>query len=514
MAQTALTIRPGQSLGFMHLGASLYDTCTALRADSKTFRKLELSYSAQDPLQHPVIVNLPENGIRLRFDGPDQRLRLIEILDFHRSRFTYKNEDLVPHHAPNAATYGKPQSPLVYRRVYQLFGPSYPGEFIPPKDGTGTGIYVLSFPGIALSFPLQASAWSTNADHPTFLTTSASPVTSIAIFEGTTWPEARADLFLRTPAAPRSSAVAARPRETAPDEVEYVKVHGAGQLEVLRRTSPPFWIVLSQTTPQDLITELGPPDQICRRPHNEDDSPRKPIGNGVRRASSAMPRSYGSTPSSVSSTNTDTYETEFDDDDAGEGVDSVQVNEQYFCYFEHGFDILLGPPTDISPLPVTSGDNTQFQKPASISDSQTTVTRVIMHGNIPGSYPFNRHRRSRWSLQYLPDDLITSESKFNDFHQGLLQAFKGIWPEKEMQEGMVIVRSWGGDSDSPSGSAILIGGEMDEDMEDMEGSGWDKEGDGSGNGSEQWLKNTRLFKFPGLMFEVMHNGAVSALTVY
>lgn len=496
------------------LGASLHDVCTALRAQSKTFRKLELSYSAQDPVQNPVIVNLPDNGIRLRFDGVDQRLRLIEILDFHRSKFTYKNEDLIPHQASGAATFGKPQSPLIYRRVYQLFGPSYPGEFLPPTDGSAIGTYVLSFPGIALSFPLQASAWSTHADHPTFLTKSASPVTSIAIFEGMTWPEARKDLFIRTPSNPRSSAVAARPRETAPDEIEYVKVHGAGKLEVLRRSSPSTWIVLSQTTPQDLITELGPPDQICRRPQNEEDTPRKPVSNGTRRTSSVLPRSYGSTPSSLSSNNTDSYETELDDDDAGEGADTFQAHEQYYCYFEHGFDVLLGPPTDISPLPVNVAHDDQSLQPTTC-DSHNTATRVILHGNVPGSYPFNRHRRSRWSLEYIANnEAITSESQFNDVHPTLLKAFKGIWPEKEMQEGMVIVRSWGGDNDSPSGSAILIGGEMDEDMEDMEGSGWDKAGGQSGNASEQWLKNTRLFKFPGLMFEVMHNGTVSALTVY
>lgn len=329
-----------------------------------------------------------------------------------------------------------------------------------------------------------------------------------------TWPEARRDLFIRKPSNPRSSAVAARPRETAPDEIEYVKVHGAGKLEVLRRSSPAFWIVLSQTTPQDLITELGPPDQICRRPQIEEDSPRKPVSNGARHATSMLPRSYDSTPSSVSSNNTDTYETELDDDEAGEGTDATQANEQYYCYFEHGFDILLGPPTDISPLPVNCAQDEQITQPAT-SDSHVSVTRVILHGNIPGSYPFNRHRRSRWSLNYIPNkDTITSESKFNDIHPTLLKAFNGIWPEKEMQEGMVIVRSWGGDSDSPSGSAILIGGEMDEDMEDMEGSGWNKEGGESGNASEQWLKNTRLFKFPGLMFEVMHNGAISALAVY
>ena len=101
---------------------------------------------------------------------------------------------------------------------------------------------------------------------------------------------------------------------------------------------------------------------------------------------------------------------------------------------------------------------------------------------------------------------MTSETPFDAIHSSLLSAFKDVWPEKDMKEGMVIVRDWGGD-DSPSGTAVLIGGDMDEDDEEEEESP-DKDG------GEQWLKNTQLYKFPGLMFEVMHNGAVSALTIY
>ena len=84
-----------------------------------------------------------------------------------------------------------------------------------------------------------------------------------------------------------------------------------------------------------------------------------------------------------------------------------------------------------------------------------------------------------------------------------------------MQEGMVIVRSWGGGNDSSTGSAILINGEMDvdEDMEIITGENWEREKKDEET-DERWLENTKLYKFPGLMFEIMHNGAVSALTVY
>lgn len=304
-----------------------------------------------------------------------------------------------------------------------------------------------------------------------------------------------------------------------------------------------------------------------------------------------VPSSYGSarsarsTPSSLSSNNTDTYATtDFEDDDDDDadtihgGEAESEIQEQYYCYFSHGFDLLLGSPTDISPVPGQSADQQGQEEEENLvpnSDSHKVVTRIVLHGNIPGSYPFNRHRRSRWSLVNPPypalkksDVEINSESKFLDFHKVLIKSFQGMWPDKDMSEGMVIVRNWNGrddDSDSPSNSAIWIGGQMDDiapnnsgqsaaaaaraqqnhshhhqqqqqqrrnnfgGMDDDFDNDFDNDDDDDdwdavepigdapprkGNQHDRWLRNTKLFKFPGLMFEVMENGAVSALTVY
>lgn len=487
------------------LGASLYDILTAVKNDARLFPKLEISFSSALPLATPVVVNLTENGIRLRFDGPDQRLRLIEVLDFRKMRFTYKNDDILPRQDNGTPV----SSQLLYRRVYQLFGPSYPGEYLPPATGSTQATYVLSFPGIALSFPLQPTAWSPKVDHATMLSSSAAAVTSIALFQGNSWPESRKHLFSQKPSLPRSLSLAPRHKESTPDEIEFVNVFRAGKIELLRRSSQPVYVTLNESTAQDLITDLGPPDTIYKRPEQMDDTPRKPMRRERRRSSGVVRGSYGSTPSSVSSTNTDTYDADFEEDDGVDGPDVLHTQEQYYCYFQHGFDILLGPPTETSPMPwISAGAGShQGQTRPSAGSSTVVATRIVLHGNVPGSYSFNQHRRCRWSLEHLqkPNDraeiAVTSESKFNAIHAHLLQAYKGIWPEKDMKEGMVIVRDWGGDS--PSGSAILIGGEMDEDEEES-----------NDLAGEQWLKNTQLYKFPGLMFEVMHNGTISALTVY
>jgi hypothetical protein len=60
------------------LGATLHDILTRLKAEPQRYPKLDLTYEHTAPVKDPVILALPANGLRLRFDGPEQRLRLIE----------------------------------------------------------------------------------------------------------------------------------------------------------------------------------------------------------------------------------------------------------------------------------------------------------------------------------------------------------------------------------------------------------------------------------------------------
>ncbi|PNS21899.1 hypothetical protein CAC42_497 [Sphaceloma murrayae] len=479
----SLGLFPGHGVGFLRLGAALYDVLTALKVDQKRFTKLKISYSPSSPLTVPVVVELPENGLRLRFDGEQQRLRLIEILDIDKDQYTVKNDPVI-----HASDQSAGPSQLMYRRVYQLFGASYPGEYMPPSNGSRKGTYVVSYPGIALSFLLDPAAWSPQVDHAKMLAEAGACVSSIAIFEGKSWAEARKDLFTRKPSLPQSLLPITRHKEGSPDEVESIAVQAENMLHFSRRVSNPVTVKLGETTAQDLINDFGPPDSIYKRPGDGSDSTVRPARASRRRSSSVVPRSFGSTPSSISSTNTDTYDADFEEDDGIDGPDVVRHEEQYYCYFQHGFDALVGP----------AADGPKGLAPTSL---QPVVTRMILHGNVPGSFEFNRHRRSRWTLEHVKGrGGVTSESKFGEVHDQLIGRFRAQWPEREMKEGMVIVRDWAGDS--PSGSAILIG----------EGAESEEEEAGVRDG-EQWLKNTQLYKFPGLMFEVMHNGAISALTL-
>ena len=398
------------------------------------------------------------------------------------------------------------ESGPAFKRIYTLFGASYPGEYHRPKNGDRTGRYVLSWAGVAFTFPLQHEAWSRQKDHVSLLGSSAAaPATVMAIFEGNSWPEVRNELFIKAPSGPRLSAVASRPKDNIPAEIEAANICSTeGRIEFLRRPpAVPFTIILNQTTPQDLITELGPPDATHKRTVDPATAQEQPLH---KRASSmsngrAHAESRGSQPSSYSSTGTDTFDADFDSGDADEDPADRSSRETFWCYFSHGIDILIGPPSeDNSATSLLEGEDAT---PLSTSP-HLVVTKAILHGNVPGSYAFNRHRRLRWHLsfpntEYL-DAPLTSETKFDDLKSLLLHIFQGKAGDG-LGRGKVVNRTWGGGA---GGSMIESGFYLpDAETELVEGSG-----------SEAWLGNTRVFAFPGLGFEVLESGSVAGVTVY
>ncbi|KAI5300513.1 hypothetical protein KEM55_006926, partial [Ascosphaera atra] len=269
-------IYPGKSLSFFILGSSLHSILTRLKSLPHFYPTIDMNYSSTDPIRLPVIITLPENGVRLRFDGPDQRLRLIEVLEdgFARMGITYKGNEVVKLGPTGSGKDDENKTGPTFRHVYhRLFGPSYPGEYLPPPASSTPspyGTYILSYPGVAFCFPLLHSAWSETCDFVSLLSSSAAlPATAMSIFSGKSWADARRELYTRVPPYPRNATSSPPTKGNSSkgskdaDEVEHVKIHGAGKVEVVRRSTPPFIITLNETTPIDLVAELGPPDAIC-----------------------------------------------------------------------------------------------------------------------------------------------------------------------------------------------------------------------------------------------------------
>jgi len=509
----------------------------------KAFPRFQLYHDDIRPIELPIQLALPDNGLRLQFDGPDQRLRLVEVLDFTKAKLVYKDMDVF--RPSDAASASGPS----FRHIYdKLLGPTYGGEYRPPtsEDPNARGTYNLSYPGVAFNFPVQHAAYSPKKEFISLLSSSATgPATSMAVFAGESWQKARATLFTAPPLNPRSLAVAKS--KEGPDEIELVKIHGQGKIGLLRRSSPPFFITLSETTPQDLIMELGAPDSIYRKNdhrlsiHNHrrpsDASDLSPLGlddddSDHASSSSALPTDPEDAWSESSSAGLSAHDRD------------LAAADHFYNYYHHGFDILISYPTHSSPTCPTQSPQPQShpQDTNRHSHHHLTATKLILHGNIPGSYPFNRHRRSRWSLVHIPDPHpypLTSELPFSSLATALKHAFHTYYQSEEqerlLQRGMALNRGWG---DSPGSSCELLGG-----MEDSGGGGGSRKhragGGGGGGGAAAAaftgsagtmvfqgpagssstsmaaeVGNVELFGFPGLVFEVLKNGAVSALTVY
>ena len=441
-------------------------------------------------------MTLSSNGVRLRFDGPDQRLRLIEILDFHKADLTYKGNPILKRRASGTHS---DSSGLLFRHVSQLFGPTPDGEYYAPGEveSTKNGMWVVSWPGVAFSFPFQNSAYKPDVNFNALLaSTAAFPAVSMAIFEAQSWTEAQTSLFTAIPSLPRSLNIATRGRCRFPDEVELAKVHKGGLVELFRRYGRPFLMRLGDTTVQDLITELGPPDAIYYK------SDRRLSIHGNHKASSRRTSELTSirddfTDADASSGPAITDESDFDsqDDYPSKGTNGA-VTESFFNYCGHGFDVLVSPARS-------------FHKPGHL-----TVAKILFHGNVPGSYNFNRYRRSRWILEDISQESegepLTSEMKWSDLSLSLKHHFRSSYANEEtkrnLQRGMVLNRGM----DDSLGSSCEFLGDFEDDFDDLH---LDHAQHNADKELEQ-LSDPELFGFPGMAFEVLRNGAISCLTIF
>lgn len=494
------------------LGSSLHEVLTRLKAQPLVYPSIDISYTASKPVTAPLILGLPANGLRLRFDGPEQSLRLIEVVDFAHTGISYKNVDYVKLPESHALSSIGP----TFRHAYNMMGPTYPGEYIPPgfSSGLGMGLYVLSYPGVAISFPLQSSAWKNQPDYVTLLSSSAaSPATSLAIFEGRSWQDARQALYHPTMLNAKTTSPN-RLKENKANDIEHVIIHGNGNLEMVRRMSPTFHLLLGETTAQDLVAELGPPDAIYNK------SDRRVSIHRQRRESGQQQRSDMSLAIEDDLTdgeNSSSHNTE-DDSDEDDAHDQTETSgkhsaECFYNYFHHGFDIFISYPTSPSP-PFPFSTSSEGQSPRTRHTDHLIATKVLLHGNVPGSFPFNRYRRVRWIINtegfQESNTILNSETPFKVLSRTLKQIWKGHLNgeseqtlEKVKQEKWVVNRGWG---DSPGDSCELLGGWEEHTDTGKKASGSNGEGPGSGT--------TELVGFPGLVFEFLKNDAVSCLTIY
>ncbi|ANB15974.1 hypothetical protein AWJ20_3623 [Sugiyamaella lignohabitans] len=434
------------------------------------FPHIEIIHSKESPIRNPVIVKVESNGLRLHFDGSDQSLRLIEVLDWSLStRVAYKGTELAK------------DGVLTFKQIYsKVFGPTYPGWF--DRDSSR---YILSYPGVAFSFVVPESI---SEDSIVKYLSGATPnnsrdlrgaCLSMAIFKGHSWQVAQSQIFKPRPLLLGKSILGNGENgsfdnepEVAPNSlsessasqimIDHLQIrHTSGDCLVIFSHHPhgikDFDIKLNSTDMQSAIMTLGPPsERIFKQDsrlsiHNpdisfdEDDIVGTTGTNNRRRVLSEL----------SSRANTDLF----------------------FNYFELGFDLCF---------------DTSLPNP--------TVKKIIIHGNVPSSLSFQVYNRCRWLLfppsnrngnssQGSPLPPVSSETPFTEFYNQFVPEGTNTPPMSMMLNRTI---------ESPGSSVELVG------EDDINHSAADEDDWGA----------TQLYGCPRCIFEVLKNGAVSSLTIF
>ncbi|KAF9385582.1 hypothetical protein CPB97_004679 [Podila verticillata] len=352
-----LSIAPGKHLGWFRLGTSLWDIIRLLRDQAALIPVVNLKYSDVNPFAADIVLRLASNGIELRFEPLSQRLKLIKVDDFSRLRLTYQGDEV-------SSTKALP----TFLQAYRLFGPTYPGEFDGAKH-----LYTLSYPGLALVFPIPEKhmlLYQSSADLPLEFPDGTTPVAShMYIYYGADWTTA-------TP-VPISTLVRNIQESNSPSNQGGRFVEGKVELErVVAKinygvalqfagTTPQqkCLILLHVTTPQDLLADLGSPASIY---YKEEDKMK--IHSDTIENAKNQDEDDGILGSM---------------DDVG-GYDrtnrqaegSQQPNDYFYNYFHLGIDVLF-------------------------DGSTHRCKKIIMHSNVPGHFDFQSYKRCPFVL-HLP----------------------------------------------------------------------------------------------------------------
>ncbi|KAI9233403.1 MAG: hypothetical protein BYD32DRAFT_465385 [Podila humilis] len=352
-----LSIAPGKHLGWFRLGTSLWDIIRLLRDQAALIPVVDLKYSDVNPFAADIVLRLASNGIELRFEPLSQRLKLIKVDDFSRLRLTYQGDEV-------SSTKALP----TFLQAYRLFGPTYPGEF----DGT-KHLYTLSYPGLALVFPIPEKhmlLYQSSADLPLEFPDGTTPVAShMYIYYGADW----------TTATPVPISTLVRNIQESNSPSHQGGRFGEGKVELERvvakinygvalqfaGTTPQqkCLILLHVTTPQDLLADLGSPASIY---YKEEDKMK--IHSDIVENVKNQDEDDGILGSM---------------DDVG-GYDranrqaegSQQPNDYFYNYFHLGIDVLF-------------------------DGSTHRCKKIIMHSNVPGHFDFQSYKRCPFVL-HLP----------------------------------------------------------------------------------------------------------------
>ncbi|XP_038218369.1 UPF0183 protein CG7083 [Zerene cesonia] len=139
-----LEIIPERSLGCdaweFVLGMHFSQAVAIIQSQVGTIRGVQVLYSDQNPLAVDLVINMPQDGIRLIFDPVAQRLKIIEIYNMKLVKLRY-----------SGLCFNSPEITPSIEQVEHCFGATHPGLY----DGQ-RHLFALNFRGLTFYFPVDS----------------------------------------------------------------------------------------------------------------------------------------------------------------------------------------------------------------------------------------------------------------------------------------------------------------------------------------------------------------------
>ncbi|XP_043215238.1 PHAF1 protein CG7083-like isoform X1 [Amphibalanus amphitrite] len=121
------------------LGMHFSQAVNIIQQQVGVIRDVHISYSDTNPLDHDLVINMTNDGIRLLFDPVGQRLKVIEVYNLSKLRLKY-----------GGCVFSSTEVAPSIQQVDQTFGATHPGIYDRERH-----LFLLNFRGLTFQFPVE-----------------------------------------------------------------------------------------------------------------------------------------------------------------------------------------------------------------------------------------------------------------------------------------------------------------------------------------------------------------------
>jgi hypothetical protein len=139
-----LQVVPEQGLQADHwellLGMHFSQAVALVQSHVRIIKKAHVVYNEQAPLNHDLILDLPQDGFRLMFDSRSQRLKLVEVYNLKLVQLNYCGN-----------VFNSPKITPTVEQIDRCFGATRPGSYDMQRN-----LFGLNFRGLSFYFPVDS----------------------------------------------------------------------------------------------------------------------------------------------------------------------------------------------------------------------------------------------------------------------------------------------------------------------------------------------------------------------